>query len=336
MPLFDRAIAFTDLHLGKKNNSHIFNQDCLDYVQWLCEYAKKENIKTCLFLGDWHDNRASVNVATLNYSIRALEMLNSTFDVIHMIPGNHDEYYRDRRDYNSIAFANKFKNIELYNDITTIDGATFVPWLVGDEYKKMRKLKSDYVFGHFELPLFYMNTMVQMPETTEVKREDLGNCGKVFTGHFHKRQENKNIIYMGNTFPHDYNDTWDDERGLAVLEWGKDHEYVKWPDAPKYRTLKISQLLEGPDHYLKPKTYARITLDIDISYEEANFIRETFTEQYNLRDLSLIPSALEDHSQEINGEINFESVDTIVSSQLQLVDSKTYDTSLLMNIYRNL
>ena len=39
---------------------------------------------------------------------------------------------------------------------------------------------------------------------------------------------------------------------------------------------------------------------------------------------------------QISGEINFESVDTIVTSQLQQIDSQQYDTNLMLDIYRNL
>ena len=38
--------------------------------------------------------------------------------------------------------------------------------------------------------------------------------------------------------------------------------------------------------------YVRVTLDIKISYEEANFIRETFIDKYKLRELQLIPEQI--------------------------------------------
>ena len=72
-------------------------------------------------------------------------------------------------------------------------------------------------------------------------------------------------------------------------------------------------------------------LDVDISYEEANFIKKTFMDEYQLREMSLIPMKIEDINMTIQGEINFETVDTIVPSQLQQIDSK-----LMLDIYRNL
>ena len=75
---------------------------------------------------------------------------------------------------------------------------------------------------------------------------------------------------------------------------------------------------------------------MDISYEEANFIKETFMDEYQLREMSLIPLKVEEMDMSVQGEINFESVDTIVTSQLQQIDSQQYDSKLMLDIYRNL
>ena len=37
-------------------------------------------------MGDWHHQRATINVSTLNYSVKALDKLNESFNVIHFIP----------------------------------------------------------------------------------------------------------------------------------------------------------------------------------------------------------------------------------------------------------
>ena len=105
---------------------------------------------------------------------------------------------------------------------------------------------------------------------------------------------------------------------------------------PRYITIKVSQLLEDPEKYLKPKMYVRVTLDIKISYEEANFVRETFIEKYQLRELQLIPDQV-DNAQQPTVEVKkFDSVDQIVIKQLQGVDSETYDKHILTAIYNDL
>ena len=336
MNLFKRAIFFTDIHFGLKSNSRTHNQDCLDFVDFVIKTGKEQNCETCVFLGDWHNNRASLQIGTLNYSVQAIDKLSAASDQIIFIPGNHDEHYRDTREMNSVVWAKKYDNVRIFDEITTVDDVCITPWLVGDEHKQIKKIEAKYMFGHFELPSFYMNAMVQMPDVGDLRRDDL-KCETVFTGHFHKRQTNKNITYIGNAFPHNYADVGDDDRGCMILDWGKDPVYVAWPDAPKYRKFLLSEILEDTDRLLLSNMYCRVEIDVDISYEEATFIKEQFIPQYNLRELSLIQRTdIEEHSQTFDGEVNFESVDSIVTSHLTQLETAQYDRQLMLDIYRNL
>jgi len=336
MNLFKKAIFFTDVHFGLKSNSRTHNQDCLDFVDFVIKTGKEQNCETCVFLGDWHNNRASLQIGTLNYSVQAIDKLSAAFDQIIFIPGNHDEHYRDTREMNSVVWAKKYENVRMFDEITTVDDVCITPWLVGDEHKQIKKIEAKYMFGHFELPSFYMNAMVQMPDVGDLRRDDL-KCETVFTGHFHKRQTNKNITYIGNAFPHNYADVGDDDRGCMILDWGKDPVYVSWPDAPKYRKFRLSEILEDTDRLLLSNMYCRVEIDVDISYEEATFIKEQFIPQYNLRELSLIQRTdLEEHAQSFDGEVNFESVDSIVTSHLTQLETAQYDRQLMLDIYRNL
>jgi hypothetical protein len=212
-----------------------------------------------------------------------------------------------------------------------------VPWLVGDDYKKIPKMNAKYMFGHFELPHFFMNAMVQMPEHGELRGEHFGHVDHMFSGHFHKRQTSKNITYIGNAFPHNYADAGDDERGMMILTWGEEPEFHAWPDQPKYRVYNLSDVLRTPETLLLPSMHCRVNIDVDITYEEATFIKETFVGTYNLRELTLIPVKNMDIGQDIQlGNIQFESIDTIVTNQLTNINSDHYDPNLLLDIYRHL
>ena len=334
--MFKKVACFTDIHFGLKSNSATHNQDCEDFVDWFIAEAKAAGCETGIFLGDWHHNRNSLNITTMDYTLRSLEKLGKAFDTFYFFPGNHDLYYKDKRDIHSVEFGKYVPGVTVVNEITTIGDTTLVPWLVGDEWRKMEKLKSRYVFGHFELPLFYMNAMIQMPDHGELQGTHFKNPEYVFSGHFHKRQAKENIVYIGNAFPHNYADAWDDDRGMMILEHGSKPEYRIWPDAPKFKTVKLSQLIDDAETIIKSKSYLRVGIDIPISYEEASFIKETFLAQYDIRELTLIP---EKKDVEINNDLDvehFESVDQIVSSQLANIQSDGFDPKVLLAIYNNL
>lgn len=334
--LFKKAAILTDIHFGLKSNSTTHNEDCLNFVKWFITKAKEEGCETCLMLGDWHNNRAAINIVTLNYSLQALELLGKAFDRVFFIPGNHDLYYRDKRDIQSAEWARHIPNIEIVNDFYKEGGVSFVPWLVGDDHKKVQKIDAEYMFGHFELPSFYMNAMVQMPDVGEISRDHFKGVGHMFSGHFHKRQTNKNITYVGNCFPHNYADAGDDDRGMAVLAWGEKPVHHAWPDQPRYRVYDLSAVLKKPEDLLQPGMHCRVKLDIDISYEEATFIKETFVNQYKCREISLIPQK---QMEEITTDVDiqhFESVDQIVAGEIAALDTENFNKKMLLDIYNEL
>ena len=336
--LFKHAACFTDIHFGSKNNSRQHNIDCEEFVIWFIEEAKARGCETCIVLGDWHHHRASVNVSTLNYSVSNLEKLSAAFENVYLLVGNHDLFYREKREINSFPYAKLMPNLHIINDQTLIQGdVALVPWLVEDEWKQMGKLKTKYVFGHFELPHFMMNQIVEMPDHGELKSEHFTTPDLVFSGHFHKRQLRDKVHYLGSPFAHNYADAWDDQRGAMFLEWDKKPVYVNH-DGPRYIRLNLSDLIDKPEDYLNSKTYCRAMLDVPISYEEANFIKETFMMQFAPRELSLIPIKKEDLSVDPaqDGDYIVESVDQIVYKQLASVESEMINTKLLTDIYKDL
>ncbi len=336
MSLFKKAACFTDIHFGLKSGSRTHNQDCENFVSWFCDTARAQGCETAIFLGDWHHNRSTTDVCTMNYTVSNLEKLSQSFEKVYFILGNHDLFYKDKREINSIEFMRLFPNIVPIRELYTEGDVTIMPWLIGDEWTAVKQLKSRYIFGHLELPHFYMNAMVQMPDHGQLQTGHFQNQELVFTGHFHKRQQKGNVVYIGNAFPHNYADAGDDDRGMMMLEWGGKPEYHSWPDQPIYRTYKLSQIIDAPDKLLREKMHCRVTIDLPITFEEANFIKEQFMPQYKLRELMLIPEKVEVESAVNPIDITFESVDTIVMNQINNIDSDTYDKKLLLDIYNEL
>jgi hypothetical protein len=182
-----------------------------------------------------------------------------------------------------------------------------------------------------------MNAMVEMPDHGDIQVDHFGGFDRVFSGHFHLRQQKKNIHYIGNCFPHNYADAGDDQRGMMTLEWGQQPVFHAWSEQPLYKVLKLSQVIDSAPTLLARNMHVRVELDIDISYEEANFIKDTFVRDYSLREMALIPvknTAVD--TDMAPGEVKFESVDQIVTDQLTNIESEFYDPKLLLKIYQNL
>jgi DNA repair exonuclease SbcCD nuclease subunit len=337
MSLFKKVAVFTDLHVGLKSNSTTHLRDCEEFVDWFISQAKEAGCDTGIFMGDWSHNRNSLNLFTLNTSLILLEKLGGAFDQFFWFPGNHDLFYKDKRDIHSSAFGRHIPGVTVVDSVTTLDDVTLVPWLVGDEWKTISQVKSKYMFGHFELPLFYMNAMVQMPDHGELQVDHFHHQDYVFSGHFHKRQSRSKVHYIGNAFPHNFADSWDDDRGMMILEWGGEPKYINWANCPKYRTLPLSRLIDEKDSLMKSKMHLRVNLDIDITFEEANFIKEEFTEKYDIREISLTQD-----KTNLEGTVDespdglFSSVDQIVIEGLVNLENGQFDNSVLLQLYNDL
>lgn len=344
MSVFNRAIVFTDIHFGRSSNSAQANQDNLDFIEWAIEEGKTWGADACILMGDYFDNRNSLHISTLNAGLKGLEMLSEAFPDVKFIVGNHDLFYRDKRDITSTAFAKHLKNVQLITDPITIgegaNGVTFLPWLVGNEHKQCKKIKTRYVFSHLELNGgFLMNAKVPMPEHEGNIDTDAFKHGPeyVFSGHFHFRQAKENVVYTGNVMPFNFADSWDEDRGIMMLEWGKEPDFKAWPQQPTFRTMTLTDVLTKPETVLREKLTARVTLDMDITYEEAQVIRDQYAKQYGVRKIELVHASKQSVSaQDFLNPVAFQSVDQIVMDGLMSVQSEKLDKARLVDIYRNL
>ena len=124
---------------------------------------------------------------------------------------------------------------------------------------------------------------------------------------------------------------------MMILEWGKEPEFHAWPDQPRYRVLGLANIIDNAPNLLAKDMHVRVQLDIEISYEEANFIKETYIKDYSLREMALIPNKNSSVDTDMApGEVKFESVDQIVTDQITNIESEFYDNKLLLKIYQTL
>ena len=64
--MFNKIAAFTDIHFGLKGNSRVHNNDCEEFVDWFIDQSTSHGCDTGIFLGDWHHNRDTLNLSTMN------------------------------------------------------------------------------------------------------------------------------------------------------------------------------------------------------------------------------------------------------------------------------
>lgn len=338
---------FTDIHFGCKNNSALHNLDCMNFVKWMIADHVKNRRDGFIFLGDWFENRNAINVSTLNESHDALELIDKLGQPIYFCVGNHDLYHRENRTKFSTYHFRQFKNVKLVNEVLIDSDMMFFPFLFKKEYAEaaalIEKHKPKYVFGHFEFQNFVLTgTDRRLEHGPDHKLFSIPTF--VFSGHFHKRQVQDNVIYVGNTFPTNYGDIWDDERGFAILDTKIDEvKFKNWQECPKYRKFKLSALLESddPSDLLPKQARVKCVIDTDINYSEAQGIREEMIQTFSLREFVLEENSAAKKQALTEGEtenIELDSVDEMVISMLKtsVTKTSTIDNQQLVEIYESL
>lgn len=239
----NKVCCIADIHLGIHQNSIYWHDITVNWANWLCNELKQQNIEDIVILGDVLHYRDEVAVNTIH-------VLNKIFNIwkdfnITIIIGNHDSYYKDRADVNSISILDGWNNINVIKELTTTvlygKTCTFIPW--GVDICEVPK--SDILFGHLEIESFKMNS-IKICEKGVKTKDLIQKSNLTLTGHFHIRSEREydtcKIIYVGNPYQQDFGDIGT-LKGYYILDISNlNTQFVENTTSPKHIKVKLSDL----------------------------------------------------------------------------------------------
>ena len=343
-----KYVLFTDIHFGEHGNSDEFNQDCIDFIEFMVRYYQQkvptEQQGGAIFLGDWYHSRNQVNVKTMDYAVKGLSILDKNLPMTKMLLGNHDLFYHDRRDITSVHLPNGATNIEVIDTPRRIelDGqdCIFCPWLINDE-TLTNVLNGfitapDYVFGHFELPTFFVNKMTQMKGDFDLS--DVKASKRVFTGHYHMRQERADVCYIGNCFSHNFSDANDwKNKGFAIvdLQENKIDEFVEWVDAPKYLSANITKLRDVQTH-LDKTVHLRLVNDAGLLPTDLNTLIGKVQDAFGITDISVVSPKLVQSNESTEKLEHIDDINVLVTKTISSMQFENLSTDKLVEIYNSL
>lgn len=278
----NRCAIFSDIHIGIYQDGAIWHNISSQWVKWFKEEAIKRDIRDIIFCGDFFHYRDSVATNTLSCAARILDELKD-FNMVFVV-GNHDCYYKESAEINSVSIFNGRDNITVVDVLKSIDISgrtiTFVPW--GSALEKIPK--SDIVFGHFEIETFRLNSYKICDHGFKI--DDLFKVSPlIISGHFHQRSErvtNKGtILYVGNPFQMDFGDVGGVKGVYFIdLETSK-YEFIENTISPTFQKILLSTLvsnntsLEDLKKIVKDNI-VRVIIDMMISSDDADFLLRQF------------------------------------------------------------
>ena len=237
-----------DTHFGIRNDSIYFLDKSLEYFETVVfPYIIKNDIKNIIHLGDFFDRRKYINFNTLKeVRKRFLEKIPESVN-FHIIIGNHDTYYKNTNEINSLTeLFRGYPNIHLYDTPTQIKindlNIAMIPWMNDSnttEYMDyIKNCSCPVLMGHLEIIGFEVINGVVHHHGLD--RNHLNKFEMVLSGHFHMKQTKKNIHYLGTQYQLNFGET-QVAKGFHVLNTNtKDLEFIE-------NTKKIFHIIKYDD-----------------------------------------------------------------------------------------
>jgi DNA repair exonuclease SbcCD nuclease subunit len=308
-----KVAIFSDLHLGVHQDSMTWHETALNWCDWFVEELTDKGITDIFFLGDFFHYRSDISVSTLHVASQILKKLEN-FNMIFIV-GNHDSFYKDRSDVNSLSILSGRKNIAVIDEPTDTvlygKKITFLPW--GADLDNLNTV--DILFGHLEIENFKMNSFKTCDHGAK-SINLLSKANLVMSGHFHLRDERKyndgKIVYVGNPFEMDFGDAGS-TKGYYILDIpSATYEFYENTLSPRHKKVLLTELtsrksLSGEDvRELVNNSIIKLVIDkkakedgIEALIKKMNaFNPFSFSVDYSLYDNSI---SVDDQNYEATG-----------------------------------
>jgi len=227
-----------DTHWGARGNSPVFHSYFMKSNDYMFGELRKRGVTDIWQFGDLFDVRKSINIQTFKWmEENFLSKFESGEFTLNVMLGNHDIYYKNTNDVNSVELLLKNRtNINIFNSMQKIkfdDGrsADIVPWVNVNQlesfYDFVDKSVSDYLFGHFEINGFAMSK--HMKSKGGVSTTVFKHYKHVYSGHYHHASQKGNVSYLGTPYELTWED-YDDPKGFYIFDTKTGEiEFIKNP-----------------------------------------------------------------------------------------------------------
>jgi len=339
-----KIVLITDTHWGIRNDNVAFIDNSKKFIDKVFfPYIDSNNISTVFHLGDLVDRRKYVNINTAK-RLREdflIPLSERNLDV-HLIAGNHDTYYKNTNDVNSLTelVVGKY-NFKIYDKNAhecIFDGVPiiFIPWICDENRKQildsLQNTSAQIVVGHLELQGFEMYRGSINSHGDDRKIFDRFDI--VMSGHYHHRSNDGHIFYLGSHGEFTWSD-YDDPRGFHVFDTEtRELTFIENP----YKMFKKIWYNDNDENFLQKKIdYAQFQgtmVKVIVTNKTNHFWFDKFIENIeneNPIDMQIVEDHLHlDHLQDQDIINETESTIKIFEKYIDLYEVKNLDKNKLM------
>ena len=214
-----KIAILNDTHCGIRNSSEIFlNNAERFYNDVFFPECEKHDIKQIVHLGDYYDHRKFVNFKALNHNRRIfLDQIRKRGMSMDIIPGNHDTFYKNTNELNSLkeCLGHYMNEVHIIMEPTVMQYDSLklglLPWICQDNYDLcmnfIRDCRADWIGSHLELNGF--EVMRGLTNKHGMDPKLFSRFEMVLSGHYHCSSKKDNIWYLGSQMEFFWSDAHD-------------------------------------------------------------------------------------------------------------------------------
>ena len=328
-----KLAVLNDTHCGIRNSSEIFLKNAEDfYTNVFFPYCQEHGIEQIVHLGDYYDHRKYVNFKALNHNRKVfLDPMRKLGMRMDIIPGNHDTFYKNTNDLNSLKelLGYYMNEVHIVMEPTVMEYGSLrmamLPWINPENYESsmnfIRDCKADWLGGHLELNGFEIMRGVKNTHGMDHKAFD--KFEMVLSGHFHVGSQQDNIKYLGSQMEFFWSDAHDPKHFHVIDTETREIEAIRNPhtlfEKIVYNDEKTDYNTYGVDH-LDKKFVKVVVVNKKDLFTFDRFIDRI--QNRNIYELKIAENFNEFIGENVGDEeISFDDTQEIVDSYIEAVDT---------------
>jgi DNA repair exonuclease SbcCD nuclease subunit len=279
-----KIAMIADMHFNifQKNNKFFYHMEAM--MQNFMDICIKEQVDAIFILGDIFDTKNTVNTDGL---IKVNNMFNAMSRIcpVVLLPGNHDLAYFNQSEINLPANYRYYENIIVVD--TPMEYKTkdyhfiFLPFYndISDKLKGIMKLcdfekRKVNLFSHFGVTTFKVHEYAGGSiNDAPVSNTSLKKFNKVYLGHYHGYQSNKNITYVSSPLQSKHGDELS-SHGFVIYDMATNtHKFIDNEITPKFITYELNktnamEMLTLENHYIRIRVTKKVSKELLVTLRQ--------------------------------------------------------------------
>lgn len=249
-------IFTSDLHVDKGIRIEIAR----NYLAFLSNKAKEIGTNIIFFGGDMFEKSTKIkNEAFIPLFLDLMQMKNDGFEMYFLL-GNHDIY----NDYNDsiVECFSPFGRVIKEGETIEIDGYQYDCLSYTKDQTKIPNA-SNVLLTHLSIADFQFDNGYEVDQKAGFPIDTFEHYDLVVSGHFHRTQNVKNIIFGGSPYQLDFGEEGQ-TKGFIVIDKNK-FTFEKYEEAPTYLTIDVNNF--------KDYDYSNKFIQVEIDKKIENFVK---------------------------------------------------------------